>query len=267
MNTTRGETLKISIEAKSLTLAYGKHEVVRDLNFSLKPGQITGLVGPNGSGKSTIIKSLSRVLRPESGEVLISGREISSIPRLELARLIGVVPQIPLLPSTFTAFEAVLMGRNPHLGFFRYESENDMQIAMRAMEATRTEHLANRRIGELSGGEIQSVVIARVLAQETGAILLDEPTANLDIGRQIETLDLMSGLCAAGKTIGVALHDLNLAAQYCHRLILLCEGRIAAEGTPAEVIIAENIRAAYGAGSAVYCIDGLPAVLPRPCRK
>jgi iron complex transport system ATP-binding protein len=224
-------------------------------------------VGPNGSGKSTIIKALSRVLRPAGGRVTVNGRSLGEIPRMELARLIGVVPQIPLLPSTFTAFEAVLMGRNPHLGFFRYESEKDMAISLGAMQATRTGHLASRRIGELSGGEIQSVVIARVLAQETQAILLDEPTANLDIGRQIETLDLMRILCGRGITVAVALHDLNLAAQYCDKLILLSGGRIAAEGTPGEVITAENIRAVYGAGSAVYCIDGIPAVLPRPALK
>ena len=256
----------LTIEARNLTLAYGKNVVVRGLTFILKPGEITGLVGPNGSGKSTIIKALSRVLRPEAGQVTVNGRSLSSIPRQELARLIGVVPQIPLLPSTFTAFEAVLMGRNPHLGFFRYESENDMAIAIKAMEAMHTGHLANRRIGELSGGEIQSVVIARVLAQETQAILLDEPTANLDIGRQIETLDLMRDLCRNGITVGVALHDLNLAVQYCHRLILLSGGKIAAEGTPAQVITENNIRTVYGAGSAVYCIEGLPAVMPRPAR-
>jgi iron complex transport system ATP-binding protein len=253
----------VVIEAENLTLGYGRIEVVRGISFALEPGQITGLVGPNGSGKSTIIKALSRVLKPTHGKVTVNGRDITAIPRMELARLIGVVPQIPLLPSTFTAFETVLMGRNPHLGFFRYESEADMSVALRAMAATRTGHLSDRRIGELSGGEIQSVVIARVLAQETGAILLDEPTANLDIGRQIETLDLMRELCGRGKTIAVALHDLNLAAQYCHKLILLSGGGIAAEGTPACVITADNIRSVYGAGSAVYCIDGAPAVLPR----
>ncbi len=257
----------VTIEAKNLTLGYGASVVVRGFSLKLVPGQMTGLVGPNGCGKSTIIKALSRVLMPRSGWVALNGRDIAAIPRLELARLIGVVPQIPLLPSAFTGFEVVLMGRNPHLGFFQYENDKDMAIALGAMKATRTEHLAHRRIGELSGGEIQSVVIARVLAQETEAVLMDEPTANLDIGRQVEVLDLMRTLCRRGITVAVALHDLNLAVQYCDRLVLLYGGGIAAEGTPAEVVSADNIRAVYGSGSAVYDIDGLPAVLPRRAKE
>ncbi|MCL2149533.1 MAG: ABC transporter ATP-binding protein [Dehalococcoidia bacterium] len=255
-----------SLQTEDLMLGYGQTTVVSGLNFSLPSGQITGIVGPNGCGKSTIIKALSRVLRPQSGRVLVNGRDIADIAHKELARLVGVVPQVPLLPSTFTGFEVVLMGRNPHLGLLRYESENDMRIALSSMQATRTDHLAERRIGELSGGEIQGVVIARVLAQETGVILLDEPTANLDIGRQIEVLELMRELCEQGATIGMVLHDLNLAARYCDRLLLLHGGQAVAYGTPAEVVTQKNIRAVYGAGSVVHCIDGLPAVLPQSGR-
>jgi iron complex transport system ATP-binding protein len=225
---------------------------------------MTGLVGPNGCGKSTIVKAISRVIAPASGSIAFNGRDVSRITQMELARLVGVVPQIPLLPSNFTAFEVVLMGRNPHLGFFQYENRRDIEIAWQTMEQTRTRHLAGRKIGELSGGEIQSVVIARVLAQQTQAILLDEPTSNLDIGRQIEMLDLMKEMCCKqGLTVGVALHDLNLAVQYCDRLILLYDGAIKAEGTPAEVVTQDNIRQVYGAGSVVYSIDGLPAILPK----
>lgn len=255
------------IRAEDLTLGYGRNQIVSGLNFTLSPGQITGFVGPNGCGKSTVVKALSRVLRPLSGRVLIGERDIIEIPRLELARMVGVVPQVSLLPSNFTGFEAVLMGRNPHMGLFRYEGEHDMNIALAAMQATHISHLAERRIGELSGGEIQSVVIARVLAQETGAILLDEPTSNLDIGRQIDILDLMRELCEQGVTIVVVLHDLNLAAQYCDHLLLFFGGTVVAEGAPAEVITQDNIRAVYGNGSAVHFIDGLPAVLPRPGRE
>jgi iron complex transport system ATP-binding protein len=254
----------IDIKAENMTLGYGSYSVVRNLGFEMLAGSITGLVGPNGCGKSTIIKALSRVLKPQAGMVNLNGREISDIPRLELARLMGVVPQIPLLPSTFNAFEIVLMGRNPHLGLFQYEGARDIAIATEAMEKTRTWHLAERKIGELSGGEIQCVVIARVLAQQTQVILMDEPTANLDIGRQIEVMDLMQNLCREqGLTVGVALHDLNLAVQYCDRLILLSDGGIQATGTPGEVVTEANIHAVYGVGSSVYCIDGMPAVLPR----
>jgi iron complex transport system ATP-binding protein len=177
------------------------------------------------------------------------------------------VPQTPILPSTFTAFEIVLMARNPHLGLFQYESKHDMAVAWQAMERTNTLRFADRRIGELSGGEIQSVIIARALAQETEIILLDEPTANLDIGRQIEILDLIRSLCHSEKhlTVVAALHDLNLAAHYCDKLLLLNHGNVHAEGSPTEVITNSNICDVYGNGSYVHKhpLTGLPAVLPR----
>ncbi len=255
----------IKLEMQKVTLAYGHKLVVKDITLQAMPGEIVGLVGPNGSGKSTIIKALSRVISLRSGKILLDGKDIFRIARGELARLLGVVPQLSLLPSAFTAFEIVLMGRNPHLGLFQYEGPGELAIAWRAMEKTSTQHLAERRINELSGGEIQGIVIARVLAQETKAILLDEPTANLDIGRQIEILDLIKGLCRKNKLVVVAaLHDLNLAAQYCDRLVLINNGRIHAEGTPKEVITPQNIKEVYGTGSYVYThpLSGLPAVLP-----
>lgn len=256
----------VKLEMQGITLAYGDKKVVEDVTFQVMPGEVVGLVGPNGSGKSTIIKALSRVITPYSGRVLINGRDISQIPRRELSLLIGVVPQIPLLPSPFTAFEIVLMGRNPHLGLFQYEGPKDMDIVWQAMGQTSIQCLAERRISELSGGEIQCVVIARALAQETQAILLDEPTANLDIGRQIEILDLVKSLCRENKlTVIAALHDLNLASHYCDRLFLINKGKIHAEGTPIEVINTENIEQVYGCGSYVHThpLSGLPAVLPR----
>jgi len=256
----------VKLEMQGITLAYGDKKIVEDITFQVMPGEMVGLVGPNGSGKSTIIKALSRVVTPYSGTVLINGRDISRIPRRELSLLISVIPQIPLLPSAFTAFEIVLMGRNPHLGLFQYEGPRDMDIAWQAMEQTSTQCLAERRISELSGGEIQCVVIARALTQETQAILLDEPTANLDISRQIEILDLVKGLCRKNKlAVVAALHDLNLAAHYCDRLLLINRGGIHAEGTPIEVINTQNLEQVYGHGSYVHThpLSGLPAVLPR----
>ncbi len=254
----------VEIEARHLSLGYSRHPVMRDITFKASPGEMVGLIGPNGSGKSTIIKALSRLIRPAAGEILVGGKNIDVIPRRQLARLVGVVPQLPLLPSAFTAFEIVLMGRNPHLGLFQAESRSDWAIARQAMVKTGTEPLMNRYVNELSGGEIQSLLIARVLVQETGAILLDEPTANLDIGRQVEILDLMKNLCREGSlTVIAALHDLNLAAQYCDRLLLIHEGHIQAQGTPAEVITDANIKLVYGAENCVYThpLNGLPAVL------
>jgi iron complex transport system ATP-binding protein len=254
----------IELEMQHVTLGYNHNPVLEDISLKAMPGELVGLIGPNGSGKSTVIKALSRVLHPQAGKILVNRQDIGSIPRRELACLVGVVPQIPLLPSTFTAFEIVLMGRTPHLGLFQSESRRDWSIAWEAMKKTGTRPLAGRRINELSGGEIQCVLIARVLVQETKAILLDEPTANLDIGRQIEILNLIRNLCTENKlTVLAAVHDLNLAAQYCDHLFLINERRIHAEGTPTEVITDKNIKQVYGAENCVYThpINGLPTVL------
>lgn len=175
-----------------------------------------------------------------------------------------MVPQSPNLPDTFTVAEVVMLGRNPHLGWLRSESARDMEIVWRAMELTGVSAFADRKVSELSGGERQRVTIARVLAQEPQTVLLDEPTANLDINHQIEILELMRSLCREKKmAVLIALHDLNLAAQYCDRLILLKKGQIYAEGIPGEVITADNIREVYGVGSSVYPHpeNDLPVVL------
>ena len=254
----------IKLEAENLSLAYGHNVVIRDLTFQATPGEMLGLIGPNGSGKSTVIKAMSRVMPPYSGKILVDGRDIAKIPRAKLARLVGVVPQMPLLPSTFTAFEIVLMGRNPHLGLFQRESAGDMAIAWLAMGRTGTQPLAERKVGELSGGEIQRLVIARVLAQQPKSILLDEPTSNLDINYQLEILDLIRGLCREDNlTVVITLHDLNLASQYCDRLILINRGQVHAQGMPAEVINAKNIEEVYGAEGCVYAhpVNGLPTIL------
>ena len=255
----------LEIELKNITLRYWRNPVVENMTFMVKPGQIIGLVGPNGCGKSTLIKAISRVIAPHSGSILVNGRNILDIKRIELARLLGVVPQAPLLPGNFTGFEIVLMGRNPHLGLLQHEGKKDMAIAWRAIEETSTRHIAHRKISQLSGGEIQSIVIARVLAQQTQAILLDEPTSNLDIGRQIEILDLIKGLCRSENlTVVIAMHELNLASQYCDKLVLINNGKIHSQGKPAEVITEDNIKKVYGSGNYIitHPLSGLPVVLP-----
>jgi iron complex transport system ATP-binding protein len=256
--------MMIELEMQNVALGYNHYPILDNLNLRVSPGELVGLIGPNGCGKSTLIKAFSHTINPLSGTILIDKRPISGIPRRELSCLVGVVPQIPLLPSTFSALEIVLMGRNPHLGLFQSEGPRDWELALQAMEQTATRSLANRRVNELSGGEIQCLLIARALVQETRAILLDEPTANLDIGRQIEILDLMKNLCREKNlAILAALHDLNLASQYCHRLVLLHNGHIHAEGKPAEVITDAHIKQVYGAENCVYThpVNGLPIVL------
>ena len=254
----------IKLELQSVGVAYGRNVVVKDLTFQVMPGEMVGLIGPNGCGKSTIIKAISRVIPLQSGKILLDGKDVFKIPRGDLARLLGVVPQMSILPSAFTAFEVVLMGRNPHLGLLQYEGARDLAITWRAMEMTATHTLAERKVGELSGGEIQRIVIARVLTQEPKSILLDEPTANLDIRHQVEILDLIKNLCLENNlTVVIALHDLNLAAQYCDRLVLINNGQVHAQGTPEEVINSQNIKEVYGADGCVYThpVNGLPAVL------
>ncbi|ADJ26022.1 ABC transporter related protein [Dehalogenimonas lykanthroporepellens BL-DC-9] len=256
--------LRLGVE--KLSIAYGNKEVVHDISFAIEGGEMVGLVGPNGSGKSTLIKTLSRVLKPTSGRVTANGNDIAELSRKELAKLISVVPQTPWLPSAYTAFEIVLMGRNPHLGTFQYEGEKDLTIAWDAMVRAGVQQFAQRRISELSGGEIQSVLIARALAQETAGVLLDEPTANLDIGRQIEVLNLIKDECKKRHlAVIAAIHDLNLAAHYCEKLVLIRKGELYAFGTPSEVITTDNICQVYGPGSYVHNhpLTGLPAVLPK----
>lgn len=254
----------IKLELQNVEVAYGHTVVVKDVTFQVMPGEMVGLIGPNGSGKSTIIKAISRVISLRSGKIFLDGKDVFKMRRGDLARLVGVVPQMSILPSVFTAFEIVLMGRNPHLGLLQYESAKDMAITWQAMERTATQTLAERIVCELSGGEIQRVVVARALAQEPKSILLDEPTANLDIRHQIEILDLIKKLCLENNLmVVIALHDLNLASQYCDRLILINNGTVHAQGTPVEVINSQNIKEVYGTDGCVYThpVNGLPAVL------
>ena len=255
----------VNLQIEKITLDYGQQTVIKELSFQLHSGELLGLVGPNGCGKTSIIKALSRVLSPSSGQILLDGKELTAISRNELARIIGVVPQNPYLPETFTVFEVVILGRNPYLGLFSGETARDIAVVWQAMERTDITHLSKRRIGELSGGEKQRVMIARVLAQEPNVILLDEPTANLDIAQQLEILDLIAGMCYEKNIAGlIAIHDLNIAAQYCNRILMLKNGQIFAGGTPNEVITAENVREVFGAETMIFPHpeNNLPMVLP-----
>jgi iron complex transport system ATP-binding protein len=252
------------IELDNVNLGYNHRAILHNVSMKAGPGQILGLVGPNGSGKSTLIKGMTRVINLFSGRILIDGHDIKTIKRDELARLVATVPQSPALPGAFTAFEVVLMGRTPHLGLLRYEGGTDLAIAWQAMEVTHTQSFAERRVSELSGGERQRVVIARALTQQPKAMLLDEPTANLDINHQVEILNLVKSLCREQSlTVIIALHDLNLAAQYCDWMVMLNGGKVHIEGTPADILTAENIKRVYGAEVCVYPhpINKLPATL------
>ncbi len=252
------------IELDNVSLGYDHGIILHDVNMKAKPGQILGLVGPNGSGKSTLIKGVTRVIDLFSGHISIDGRDIKTIKRDELARLVATVPQDPALPAAFTVFEVVLMGRTPHLGLLRYEGGKDLAVAWQAMAATHTQSFAERRVSELSGGEKQRLIIARALTQQPKAMLLDEPTANLDINHQVEILNLVRSLCMEQDlTVIIALHDLNLAAQYCDWMVMLNGGKVYAEGTPLDILTAPNIKKVYRAEVCVYPhpINKLPTTL------
>jgi len=252
------------VELKDVSLGYDRKAVLNSISLKAMPGEVLGLIGPNGSGKSTLIKGITRLINLFSGHIFVDGQDIKSIKREELARLTATVPQNPVLPEAFTAFEVVLMGRTPWLGLLRYEGEKDMAIAWQAMEATKTELFADRRVGELSGGEKQRVVIARALTQQPKVLLLDEPTAHLDINYQVEILDLIKNLChERSLTVIAALHDLNLAAQYCDWLVMLDGEQIYTKGIPQEVLTVRNIKEVYGAEVCVYPhpVNKLPTTL------
>jgi iron complex transport system ATP-binding protein len=243
MNMVNNEVL-LNVDCVSFT--YGLIEAVHDLSFSVAGGEVFGLLGPNGSGKSTVVRLLSRVLSPRAGWVRFAGRDLETYSREELARQVAVVPQETHIELPFSVLEVVLMGRSPHLGRFGFERESDVAIAYQVMEQTGVRDLATREIHELSGGERQRVILARALAQQPRVLLLDEPTAFLDIRHQVEVYDLVRTLSRQnGLTVVAVLHDLNLAALYCDCLALLKSGQVFCQGTPEQVLTYTNIKAVY----------------------
>ena len=221
--------------------------VLEDVSISVERGAIVGLLGPNGSGKTTLLKLLAGTLVPKRGQVLLDGTGINALSRRELARKIAVVPQETHSTFDFSAIEIVLMGRYPHLGAFELEGADDLAIARDALAATGTRALETRPFATLSGGEKQRVVIAGALAQASHVLLLDEPTASLDLGFQLEIASLLVRLNRdRGVTMVVSTHDLNLAATLCSELVLLKSGRIVAHGPTERVLNAANVRLLYG---------------------
>ena len=240
------------LKLTNVNLGYNKHTVVNGVSLELCTSEIVGLIGPNGSGKSTLLKAMCGLLQPSSGNATLDGIEIAKISRETLACKIGVVPQLPSLPDSFTVLDTVLMGRYPHLGLMRYESKRDIAIVCEAIRRTGIEHLTDRRVGETSGGERQRVVIARALAQEPRFLLLDEPTAHLDIQHQLEVMELVTSLAGSGLGIVIALHDFSLASRFCNRLVMLKDGSVFKEGMPKDVMTTENIRQVFGVTALIY---------------
>ena len=215
-------------------------------------GQLVGLIGPNGAGKSTLLRTISGILRNRDGSVQLDGTDIRDLSTREVATALALVPQIAPYTYGFTSIELVLMGRYPHLGRFQIEGSEDDRIAREAMRLTQTEEFADRTLDTLSGGERQRVFVARALAQQPSILLMDEPTANLDVLHQLKVLDLVRQLVDDGLTAVAAIHDLNMASRYCDRLVLLNGGRVLAEGPPDEVLTPETIETAFGVKSSVF---------------
>lgn len=234
------------LKVDNLSGGYGRTTVVKDISFEIHKGEFLGIIGPNGSGKSTLLRLMSRALAPQKGDILFEGKDIHRMNLKKLYQKMAFVSQNFLAGPSFSVFEMVLLGRIPHLNRLQLETKKDFAAARQALVLTGTQEFKNKRVDELSSGERQRVMIAKALAQEPILLLLDEPTSNLDIGHQIQILDLLKMLNKKNNlTVVLVLHDLNLASEYCDRLILLDKGRVSRRGAPSEVLTYQNIEEVY----------------------
>jgi len=265
------------LRANNLTLGYSPTrrarggaprtpDIVRDLDVAIPDGRITVIVGANACGKSTLLRGLARLLRPRGGQVILDGTSIHDLKSIDVAKVLGLLPQSPVAPDGITVSDLVGRGRYPHQGWFRQWSAEDDRAVAGALAATGTADLADRNIAELSGGQRQRVWVAMALAQDTDLLLLDEPTTFLDINHQVELLDLLTDLNReSGKTIVIVLHDLNLACRYADHIIAMKQGAIVAEGSPIDVIDSTVVTEVFGLACEVIPdpVSGTPMIVPR----
>lgn len=251
------------LKLEGLTVGYGARGVLEGVSLAIERGEILALIGPNGVGKSTLIRAASGILVPVAGRVTVDGDDLRGLASALRARRIAVAPQAIHFPEAFTAGDTVLLGRTPHLGWLGRESRADRDLAAEAMRRTCTQGLEERRLGEISSGERQLVFIARALAQSAPFLLMDEPTAHLDLKHQALVLGLARDLAHRDRLgVLVALHDLNLAAQFADRIALLSAGKLDAIGTPREVLTPDRLRAAYGVPVSIHehPVRGVPVI-------
>ncbi len=253
------------LEIQSLKVAYHDHVVLHALDLTIQAGEVLAVVGPNGAGKSTLVRALSGVIPLLAGQVSMDGRALNNLPPMQRARLLAVVPQAHHLPGAYTVYQTVLLGRTPYLSWLGNPGEGDHQIVRQAMQQTHTLDLAERPVGELSGGEQQRVLLARALAQDAPVMLLDEPTTHLDLQHQSNLLNLVRKLAQEKSlTVLMVVHDLNLASLYADRVALIVDGRIYSFGIPEEVLTAENLTSVYKVPVNVISHPeyGKPLILP-----
>ncbi|MCX5715892.1 MAG: heme ABC transporter ATP-binding protein [Candidatus Omnitrophica bacterium] len=255
------------LEVKNLWAGYSNREVIKGVDFSVNRGEFIGIIGPNGAGKSTLIRALSRVLEPSQGSVSLNGKDLHKMRLSEAALITAVVPQDTLIVFEFLVRDIVSLGRIPHIRKLGKETQEDLDIVEDCLGLTKTKELADRFINELSAGERQRAIIAKALAQEPQLLMLDEPTSHLDISHQTEIFDLIKSLSRdKGLTVIAVLHDLNLASEYCDRLILMSEGKIFRQGRPEQVLDYKTIEAVYKTVVVVgkNPVSGKPSVFPVP---
>ncbi|TNY36834.1 ABC transporter ATP-binding protein [Thermomonospora catenispora] len=254
-----------TLHTEGLRLGYGSRTVVDGVSVRIPPGRITMVVGPNACGKSTFLRGLARLLGPVAGAVYLDGKDICSLPSRQVATRLGILPQSPIAPEGITVVDLVGRGRHPHQGWFRQWTPADDEAVAAALAATGTLELAERPVDELSGGQRQRVWIAMALAQRTDILLLDEPTTYLDVAHQVEVLDLLADLNASeGTTVVAVLHDLNLACRYADHLLAMKDGRVVAEGPPADVVDERTVTELFAMPCRVIedPVSGTPLVVP-----
>ncbi len=249
------------VRVYDLEFSYGKDKVLNQATVDVSKGELISIVGPNGTGKSTLIRCINGLLKAQKGQIKISQIDIKTLSRPQIAKKVSYVPQNSSNIFDLKVFDMVMFGRRPHSSF-RIKREDRVK-ALKAMNILHIEHLAMRNFNHLSGGQQQKVIIARALAQETGVILLDEPISNLDIRHQLEVMDTLRALVdKAGITVLMVVHDLNIAAQYSDRIVMMDRGKIVAAGKPEEVITKESVASIYGVDAEITMISNKPHIIP-----
>lgn len=251
----------MSLQLTAVTFSHGNNHVLKGVDLRIESGNFAAVLGPNGAGKSTLAKIVARIHRPDSGSVLADGVDIFAIPRRDHAQLVAYVPQSSAVPFELTVADSVLLGRTPHIGL--RPANRDHQLVAEALERLNLSQLRDRRLSQLSGGQAQRVLIARALVQQPRVLLLDEPTSALDLRYQVETLQLVQAISAEeGVTSLIVIHDLNMAAAFCNQVVLLDQGVVAIDGSPADVLDADVLSRVYGLPVKVFKRDGQVEIRP-----